>query len=147
MHSNTVIPKIFTLLIFARLIFTVIYYSWFQKAVKVCCCKSLLQLNFQVFIIVISFNCQWLTTAEISGITISLHTRSVKYSVNRQWSIVYCLIKCSFYSAVPTKWNWSFTTPLHALTHVCPDNYKSYHRWLVLSRTPCATVTNIFLHH
>ena len=30
----TVIPEIFVLLIFARLIFAVIYYSWFQEAAK-----------------------------------------------------------------------------------------------------------------
>ena len=40
---DTVIPEIFALVIFTRLIFAVIYYSWFQRAVTVHCCKSLLQ--------------------------------------------------------------------------------------------------------
>ena len=47
--QSTVILEIYVLLIFVCLIFDIIYYLWFQKAVKVCCCKSSLQLNFQVF--------------------------------------------------------------------------------------------------
>ena len=35
MSSPTVIPEIFALLIFARLIFAVIYYSRFQEAAKI----------------------------------------------------------------------------------------------------------------
>ena len=47
--SITVIPEIFASLIFARLIIVVIYYLWFQVAVKLHCSKALLQLSFQAF--------------------------------------------------------------------------------------------------
>ena len=44
-EATTVIPEIFALLICAHLIF-VVYYLQFQVAVKLCCSKNLLQLNF-----------------------------------------------------------------------------------------------------
>ena len=45
---NTVIPEIFALLIFAHLIFAVIYYLQFQEAGNIRCSKNVLKLNFRV---------------------------------------------------------------------------------------------------
>ena len=45
----TVIPEIFALLIFARLIFAVIYYSRFHCYSRFRCSKNSLPLNFRVF--------------------------------------------------------------------------------------------------
>ena len=49
LEGATVMSEIFALLVFCAFDFTVIYCLWFQKAVIVRCCRSWLQLNFQVF--------------------------------------------------------------------------------------------------
>ena len=64
--AHTVILKILALLILPHFNIAVIYYLWFQKTVKLRCCKTLLQLNFRVFNFMVSFNHKLLTTMKIT---------------------------------------------------------------------------------
>ena len=48
-YPSTIIPEIFSLLIFAHIIFVVIYCLQFQESVNIRCSKNSLKLSFRVF--------------------------------------------------------------------------------------------------
>ena len=58
------------LIIFAGLIFVVIYYSQFQVAAKLCCYKTSLQLNFRVYNFRSFLQLQIITNSENSKIPV-----------------------------------------------------------------------------
>ena len=69
-YVYAVILEILGLLIFAHLIFIVIYYLWFQEDIKISCCKIVGNKFSSVLSFEVSFNCELLTTLKILRITL-----------------------------------------------------------------------------